>query len=52
MYEWTLETLRNRTNELLPGFVASDTTMLSTDAIGVMSVVTASDDDFNAYLGI
>lgn len=45
-------TLRNRSNEALPGFVAPDTTTLSTDANGVMSVVTASDDDFDAYLGI
>ena len=52
MCEWTLETLRNRSNELLPGFVAPDTTTLSTDANGVMSAVMASDDDFNAYLGI
>ena len=52
LYEWTLETLRNRSNELLSGFVAPDTTTLSTDANGVMSAVTASDDDFNAYLGI
>ena len=45
-------TTRNRSNEALPGFVAPDTTTLSTDANGVMSVVTASDDDFDAYLGI
>ena len=36
----------------MPGFVAPDTTALSTDAIGVMSAVTVSNDDFNAYLGI
>ena len=52
LYEWTLETLRNRSNELPPGFVAPDTTTLSTDANGVMSAVTAWNDDFNAYLGI
>lgn len=45
-------TLRNRSNEAHPGFVAPDTRTLSTDANGVMSVVTASDDDFDAYLGI
>ena len=39
-------------NELLHGFVAPDTTTLSTDANGIMSAVTAPDDDFNAYLGI
>ena len=45
-------TSRNRSNEALPGFVAPDTTTLSTNANGVMSVVTASDDDFDTYLGI